>query len=102
RHHRAVGRVPRAGGGAVGHLRGEGRGGQRLPGVRRHARPVGASPAETGGPDGGAGSVMRTVVPPPGVGTIRAVPPCAATSADTIARPRPAPPEARAREASSR
>src|SRR5690606_39930993 len=53
-------------------------------------------------PHPAAGRVTRTVVPPPGVSSTRAVPPWAATSAATIASPSPEPPEARVRESSRR
>ena len=46
------------------------------------------------------GKVRRTVRPPPGVSLIRAVPPCAAMTEATMARPRPDPPDARDREES--
>src|SRR5690606_18513105 len=66
--------------------------------------PDGGVQAEVGAPApaSAAGRVTRTVAPPPGVGSTRAVPPCAATSAATMARPRPEPPDVRARESSSR
>ncbi len=41
---------------------------------------------------GARGIAMRNVAPPPGGDSTHTVPPCAATSAATMASPRPVPP----------
>ena len=57
----------------------------------------GSVPSSRSGPlylaSGASGIAMRKMAPPPGGDSTHTLPPCAATSAATMARPRPAPPD---------
>lgn len=65
-------------------------------------RVAGANPVSARQPGSSRGMRTRKVEPTPCSDSTSTFPPCAATSAATIDRPRPLPPDARVREASAR
>src|SRR5581483_2034874 len=69
-----------------------------FPQTERSSYPFRSNPS----PPSRSGSSTRKVVPRPGSEEALASPPCALVTAATIARPRPAPPLARARDGSAR